>query len=290
MTEEHLKPLNLIIVTGRILACLLITASVCFGLNVYYPKPIGLVNDFAHAIDNVSAQKMIDTAVHLKKTTGVQLAVVTIKTHQPVSKEEYAVSLFKKWGIGQKEYDNGVLVLFSKEDRDIKIETGYGLEDILPDGFCGRILDEYAVPAFKEGAFGKGLLGVSEAISQKVTKDYKPVPVKEKKKRDKWLLVGALVVFAVALLGLSLAGEKGRKFVTGAVLGAVLGYIFAGLIGIIAGAIIGVIFSYRGLGTGFYGGGFGGFGGNLGGGFGDGGGFGGFGGGGSGGGGAGRSW
>ncbi len=274
----------------KVFVCLLLLASACFALDVKYPLPVGMVNDFAHVMDVGSIQKMIDAAVHLKKTTGVELSIVTVKTHQPVTKEEYAASLFKKWGIGQKEYDNGVLVLFSKEDRDIKIETGYGMEDILPDGVCGRLLDEYAVPNFKNGDFGKGMLALSEAISAKVTKDYKPVPVKEKKKRDKWVLVGVLVVAALGMLGLSLAGEKARKYLIGAFLGAILGFIFAGIVGIIAGAIMGIIISVRGPGAMFYGGGFGGFGGSMGGGFGDGGGFGGFGGGGSGGGGAGRSW
>ncbi|MDO8734782.1 MAG: TPM domain-containing protein, partial [Elusimicrobiota bacterium] len=85
--------------------------------------------------------------------------------------DDFSVKLFKEWGIGKKGKDNGVLLISSIEDRKVKIEVGYGLEGILPDGLCGEILDTYIVPYFKDGEYGKGMAAGVVAVASVIVKD-----------------------------------------------------------------------------------------------------------------------
>ena len=78
--------------------------------------------------------------------------------------EEAAVKLFELWGIGKKNKDNGLLLLWSTGDRRVRIEVGYGLEGALPDGKVGAILDTYVIPKFKAGDFDQGLIDGVDAV------------------------------------------------------------------------------------------------------------------------------
>ena len=78
------------------------------------------------------------------------MAVVTVPSLNGVPAEDYAVQLFKEWGIGQAKTDNGVLVLVAPNEREMRIEVGYGLEGILPDGLAGQIIRENFVPRFRD--------------------------------------------------------------------------------------------------------------------------------------------
>ncbi|MGB9833330.1 MAG: TPM domain-containing protein, partial [Caldisericum exile] len=86
--------------------------------------------------------------------------------------EEYAVQLFRKWGIGQKDKDNGVLLLVAIKDRVMRIEVGYGLEGAIPDGKAGRIRDEYIIPYFKQEDYSKGIYYGYLALAREIAKEY----------------------------------------------------------------------------------------------------------------------
>ncbi|GAI77946.1 unnamed protein product, partial [marine sediment metagenome] len=81
--------------------------------------------------------------------------------------------LYEAWGIGKKGEDKGILILLTVKERRVRIETGYGVEGILPDGLVGEILDRYVVPYLKQGDYGKGLSNAMIAISTIVAKDAK---------------------------------------------------------------------------------------------------------------------
>lgn len=100
----------------------------------------------------------------LARTTGAEMAVVVVNSLDGVSIEEAAVKLFELWGIGKKEQDNGLLLLWSTGDRRVRVEVGYGLEGALPDGKVGAILDAYVIPKFKSGNFDEGLIAGVEAL------------------------------------------------------------------------------------------------------------------------------
>ncbi|HEX5034672.1 MAG TPA: TPM domain-containing protein, partial [bacterium] len=82
--------------------------------------------------------------------------------------EEFASRLFKQYGVGKKGRDNGILVLVARDDRRFRVEVGYGLEGTLPDALSKRLMDQKAVPRFKQGAFGLGLYDLGVALATKV--------------------------------------------------------------------------------------------------------------------------
>ena len=137
------------------------------------PKPVGFVNDFAGVIDPSSKQQMESIIKELQTKTGAEIAVVTIKTIQPYgSIEEYSIELASNWGIGKKGEDTGILILLAMEERKIRIEVGYGLEGIIPDGLAGEIIDKSILPYLKSGLYGQGLLKGVEAVAGIIAKEY----------------------------------------------------------------------------------------------------------------------
>ncbi len=101
----------------------------------------------------------------LEAQNGTELAVVTVPLTAPAaSPKEFTTELFNYWGIGKKEQDNGVLFLISVGDRRVEIETGYGIEGILPDAKVGRIIDTKIKPRFKQGDFDGGTLAGTQAL------------------------------------------------------------------------------------------------------------------------------
>jgi uncharacterized protein len=124
---------------------------------VEYPSPTGYVNDFANILSPGDIARLNNEITAIEKNTTVEIAIVTVDSLQGVSVEEYAVKLFEKWGIGKKEKDNGLLILISKNDREYRIETGYGLEGTINAARAGRIGRDILEPNFKNGEYGKGL-------------------------------------------------------------------------------------------------------------------------------------
>jgi uncharacterized protein len=142
--------------------------TVAAGGQEYPTRPAGPVADLAGIIDAGAAQKMTLLAQALWEQAKFGLVVATVPTIGEGSIDEYAAELYKRWGIGEKGVDEGVLVLLSMNPRRVKIEVGYGSEGYLNDAKCGRILDEYGIAWFKKNDFSSGLLNVSAAIAEEV--------------------------------------------------------------------------------------------------------------------------
>ena len=143
-------------------ASIILTLSLSsFAWAANYPKPIGPVNDFANVIDQQNKTKLTTLLTALQNQTGIAMVIVTIPSLEGSDIESYAVDLYKKWGVGQKGSDKGILILAAIKDRNARIEVGYGLESVVPDAFAGRILREVLFPYFKKGLYGEGLLETS---------------------------------------------------------------------------------------------------------------------------------
>jgi uncharacterized protein len=104
----------------------------------------------------------------LKDATTVEMAVITVRDLGGTTIDDFAVRLFKRFGIGVKGKDNGVLILCSLGDRDVRIEVGYGLEPILTDAAASRLLDQEAVPFLAKNEFGRGLYALAKAAAAKI--------------------------------------------------------------------------------------------------------------------------
>jgi len=131
-----------------------------------FPAPKGLVNDFANVIPPAYEQKIQAITLEVLQKTDIPIVVVTMPDIEGYEYNEYATLLYEKWGIGKKGKDKGVLIFVTVKERKMRIETGYGVEGILPDGLCGNIRDQYMLPFLKENKYGEGLLNGTIAVAQ----------------------------------------------------------------------------------------------------------------------------
>jgi len=154
------------------------------------PQPRGWINDFAEVLSPEYKDKLSSLIEELEQKTTAEVAVVTVNSISPYGEIEYARLLFDNWKPGKKGKDNGVLVLLAIKERRWRIETGYGVEGILPDGLCGEIGRNYMVPYFKEDKYSEGLyygvLKISQVIAKNANvslnalRNIKEIPVENK--------------------------------------------------------------------------------------------------------------
>ena len=157
---------------GAVLMIAVLTAVAAFAAEKYPAHRGTAVNDFANVIDVENSAKMEALAQEVLQKTGTAVVVATVPS---IGENEeytmYANGLYQAWGIGKKGEDKGVLIFLTVKERKIRIETGYGVEGILPDGRVGEILDNYVVPFLKDGNYGKGLYNAMYACSTYIAKD-----------------------------------------------------------------------------------------------------------------------
>jgi len=154
------------------LSVLLLTSTLILAVAFPQPTPFKYINDYVGIIDQGHIQKIVNLGKELEDKTGAQVTAVIVNTLDGMSVEDYAVELFRKWGIGQKGKDNGVLLLVAVDDHVMRIEVGYGLEGAIPDGKAGRIRDEYILPYFKEDNYADGVYYGYLALANEVAKEY----------------------------------------------------------------------------------------------------------------------
>ena len=128
-------------------------------------KPQGLVNDFAGILSPQERDSMEQLLRDLEHKTAAQVAVVTLESLEGGQIDDFTHKLFNRWGVGQKGKDNGVMLLVALRDRKARIEVGYGLEPVLPDVLCGRILNEALFPAFRQNRHAEGLVRAVRRIA-----------------------------------------------------------------------------------------------------------------------------
>lgn len=152
--------------------CLLFTFAInAIALDINSLIPAGWVNDYAGIIDYASKQKINTIIAELNNKTSAEIAVVTLKTLDGENIEDFTNRLFEKWGIGKKGKNNGVMILIALNEREIRIETGYGIEGIITDAKAGRIIREIMAPLFREGKMGEGILNAVYFIATEIAND-----------------------------------------------------------------------------------------------------------------------
>lgn len=155
-------------VVGIFLMLLIALAAVAAAAPAVLPKPAQMtyVADTAAMISNEDAAKIAEMGRGLDAATGAQVVVVTISSLDGASIEEYATTLFRNWGIGDAEKNNGVLLLIAKEDRKFRIEVGYGLEGAITDGYAGSVLDDMKA-GFKSENYSEAIVVAYAKLTQK---------------------------------------------------------------------------------------------------------------------------
>ena len=144
---------------------LVLVMALAFAADI--PFLTGRVVDDANIIGDEAQARLTATLKAHDDATTNQVVVLTVTTIDGQSIEEYAVKTFEAWKLGAKEKDNGVLVVVVPGDRKMRIEVGYGLEGVLPDGAAGEIIRRWMTPAFKAGNYEQGIEdGVAAIIAR----------------------------------------------------------------------------------------------------------------------------
>ncbi len=122
------------------------------------------VNDYANVLSEETENYIFENALSLDRQTTAQICVLTIHNLNGEDISEYAVEVFRQWGIGDADKDNGVLILLSVDDREMWVTTGYGIEGTLTDTRLGQFRDDYAIPYYSENDFDTGTKELFNAI------------------------------------------------------------------------------------------------------------------------------
>lgn len=153
------------------LICFFFYPGFIFPQDVDYPEPTGYINDYVGLLDSGSKSQLEELASKIEKETGSEIAVAIVESLQGVTEEEYAVELFKSWGIGKKE-DNGLLILICTEgepgNRPLRIEVGYGLEGVITDLEASEIVNDIIIPNFQADNFYTGLYDTFMVIAGQI--------------------------------------------------------------------------------------------------------------------------
>jgi uncharacterized protein len=152
-------------------ACVLLGACAPLAPAVDWKalKAQGYVSDFAHAIDPASKAQIENYCAVVEQTTGAQMAFVLIPSLEGEPIEDVANTIFRAWGVGQKGKNEGIMLLLAINDRRNRLEVGYGLEAILPDGYSGSILRAMR-PALRQQQYGDALLAAADTIGGTIAK------------------------------------------------------------------------------------------------------------------------
>ena len=196
----------------RVCAVLLLSAAVA-GQGAL-PKPAGRITDLANVIDAGTEAELDRRIDQIEQQTSHEIAVVTVPSLGGTTVEDYAERLFKDWGIGQAKQDNGVLVLVAPNEREMRIEVGYGLEGILPDGLAGEIIRDNFIPRFRDndynGGIRDGVLRVADIVEkQQVLTAEELARFNERPGNDfpEWLILpffGIFVTIGFGMMGIGL--------------------------------------------------------------------------------------
>ena len=205
---------------------LLLLAGTLAAVDFGALQPQGRVSDFARVIEPGARAQLEQYCARLEQASGVELALVTLDTLAGEPIEDVANLLFRKWGVGKKATNEGALLLLVIGDRRSRLEVGYGLEPVIPDGFAGSVLREMR-PALREQHYSDALLTAAKTLGDRIASskgvtintELRPRRARPRESAVPWPLI---MFGAVALLwlvnGFASAARGGRSGILPALL------------------------------------------------------------------------
>ena len=232
------------------------------------PNPPMAVNDFGNFLEPFQREALERKIRDYNDSTSSAIVIITVPSLDGYDIADVALKYLREWGPGVADRDNGVIILVSKEERKARIETGYGMEGVLPDITAKHIIDEQMIPAFKENDYYRGFDKAVDAIILAARGEYKATAPKNKG-RGGIPFKTVFIIIVIIILLISRGGGGGGRYMSrrgSRGLGGLPWFILGNMMG--SGSRGGWGGSSGGFGGGFGGGGggFGGFGGGSGGG------------------------
>lgn len=184
-----------------------------------YPAPQDkYVNDFADVLTPEEESELRDVFSQVENETTAEMVFVSVQNVSPLGVDQYTFELASEWGVGKADKDNGLVILYAKDENRVWVATGYGVEGILPDSRVGRMLDEYYVPSRDLGFVNEGIMLVSEEFAV-VMIENKEELISGRSRADNYfpliifmILFGAFIIFWIWIIAYSIkAAKKGKK-------------------------------------------------------------------------------
>lgn len=186
-----------------------------FAAEVIPPAPAQYFNDYANVVSADTAAKLNQTLEDFEKESSDQVVVAVFpKMQSDSSIEDYTVRVARAWKAGQKDVNNGVVLFVFVQDRKMYIQVGYGLEGVLPDATCKRIIEDEIKPHFKSGDFNNGLTAGVLSIISAAKGEYKGTGRTVAQGRGQGSIVPAYLffaLFAIAFIVIAIAGSNQRR-------------------------------------------------------------------------------
>lgn len=179
------------------------------------PEPQKLVNDYTNTL-TIDQQQALERKLYtFDDSTTSQIVVVIVPSTDGTEVTDFATELGRKWGVGDKKNNNGVVLLIAKNDRKLSIAPGYGLEGALPDAVCNEIIQGIIVPRFKGNDYYDGIDEGVDAIINAIKGVYKAPPGYHKSGKGSSLgriiLIIAIIIIFLAITG---GGKGGGTFMS----------------------------------------------------------------------------
>jgi uncharacterized protein len=189
------------------------------------PKYTGYVNDFSGLLP-ADARAQLETLLRaVEDATTAEIAVAIVPSLDGLSVEDYANKLFREWGVGKEDVDNGVLVLVAPDAREMRIEVGYGLEPVLPDALAGDIIRTNFLPHFREDRYVEGITEGVTRVADVVRRNHVLTAAERHALEDAasdeptiWLIVpffGMFIGIGFFMAGVGLASKTGMPVLFG---------------------------------------------------------------------------
>lgn len=198
-----------------ILAVILVIVGVAAALaaDIAIPPLTGRVVDQAGILNNSDESSLSGKLAALEKKTTIQLVVVTLKGLQSRTIEEWGLALGRGWGIGQAGKNNGVLLVVAPNERELRIEVGYGLEGDLPDATADSIIRNVIVPRFKAGNMVAGINDGVDAIGRALAGELPLTrPITNHRGGLTWVPFAFIFAFIVVVGFISIVRNERRRW------------------------------------------------------------------------------
>lgn len=195
-----------------ILAFVIVSGITSFAQDIpTRPNPPRLVNDYAGALSPEQKDILEQKLVALDDSTSNQITVVLIKSLNDYPIEDYAVKLFRSWGIGNKKTNNGVLVIAAIDDHKVRIEVGYGLEGAIPDITANSIIENDIVPSFKTENYYQGLNLATDDLSKAAAGEYHVARQRNNDDNNSGggSLLGIIIIIVIIVIIIRSSGGRG---------------------------------------------------------------------------------
>lgn len=181
-----------------------------FGQDFLPDRPTGMVNDFADMLSSSEERRLENKLRSYRDTTTNAFVIATIESLQNYPIEDVATNLFNSWDIQYEQRNNGVLILISEQDREMRIEVGYGLEGAIPDIMANRIINDVMTPSFRSGDFYGGLNQATDILIDLAVGEFEGFPERRTSSGDEGIPIDLIILFIILIFFLVSKGKGGK--------------------------------------------------------------------------------